>query len=306
MTTEADRRPSVGGLVAGVVTATAFGLGGFFLMKDSTGAIGPAMFLVLPFAAGFAIALVARPPRVVASACALGLLLCFAALLVTRAEGWVCVLMATPLIAAGLAVGGLFGYLFRKHVIDKSGVAHGMKFIALLVLPFLVAASNRVEQPLRNVVRTETFLSTLSVDAPVGAVWDLIKDAASIDAPKPFLLRIGLPVPQRCVLDRESVDAKRTCYFDSGYIEERITQWDPPRAFAMDVVESRLPGRHWLGFKSAAFKLRQEGARTVLTRETTITSRLYPAWYWRPLEKLGVTTEHTYLFDSIIQRLGNN
>ena len=47
-------------VVLGMGTAAVFGLGGFFLLQDGTGAKGEVIFLLLPVATGFATALVAR------------------------------------------------------------------------------------------------------------------------------------------------------------------------------------------------------------------------------------------------------
>ncbi|HEY8227761.1 MAG TPA: hypothetical protein VIG25_20995 [Pyrinomonadaceae bacterium] len=46
-----------------------------------------------------------------------------------------------------------------------------------------------------------------------------------------------------------------------------------------------------------------ENGKTVVTRRTTIVSRLSPAWYWRPMEAIGVKTEHEFLFDELKRRL---
>jgi hypothetical protein len=55
--------------------------------------------------------------------------------------------------------------------------------------------------------------------------------------------------------------------------------------------------------KDASYDLTQEGDRTLITRKTTIVSRLSPAWYWRPMEKIGVETEHEYLFEEVKRRV---
>ncbi|HSE20720.1 MAG TPA: hypothetical protein VLB68_03655 [Pyrinomonadaceae bacterium] len=54
-------------------------------------------------------------------------------------------------------------------------------------------------------------------------------------------------------------------------------------------------------FGLGGFFLLQDGA--LITRTTTITSRLSPAWYWQRLEKIGVETEHQYLFEELSKRL---
>jgi hypothetical protein len=144
----------------------------------------------------------------------------------------------------------------------------------------------------------------LTVDAPPERVWAEIKSVESINASKPLLLKMGLPVPISCKLEGEGVGGKRTCYFDSGYIEERITEWNPPATMKLEIVAVTLPGRHWLSFKDASYEIQREGNKTHLIRKTTIISRLYPAWYWRPLEDLGVQAEHDYLFEDIARKLG--
>jgi hypothetical protein len=101
----------------------------------------------------------------------------------------------------------------------------------------------------------------------------------------------------------EGVGATRTCYFEQGHIAERVTEWNPPNSMKLEITEFDVPGRPWLSFQGASYELTTEGGRTVITRTTTIVSRLSPAWYWRPLEKIGVETEHEYLFEEVKRKL---
>ena len=119
-------------------------------------------------------------------------------------------------------------------------------------------------------------------------------------------MRIGLPVPVSCKVDKEEVGGKRTCYFESGYIEERITEWNPPLSIKMEITASDVPGRPWLTFKDASYELSENNGKTTITRRTTIVSRLSPAWYWRRLEKIGVETEHEYLFEEVRNSVSRN
>jgi len=61
-----------------------------------------------------------------------------------------------------------------------------------------------------------------------------------------------------------------------------------------------MPGRHWLGFESAEYRLQQNGQVTMLTRTTTIFSHLHPAWYH--FERVGVESEHNYILQDIVRR----
>jgi len=141
------------------------------------------------------------------------------------------------------------------------------------------------------------------MEASPDEVWKSIKTMDRVNAHKGFLMRIGLPVPVSCKLDKEAVGGTRTCYFESGYIEERVTEWEPPRSMKLEITSWDVPGRPWLDFKDASYELHQENGRTVMTRTSTIVSRLLPAWYWRRLEKIGVETEHEYLFEAVKNRI---
>src|SRR6202043_4110754 len=68
---------------------------------------------------------------------------------------------------------------------------------------------------------------------------------------------------------------------------------------------SNLPGRHWLGFENAEYTLQPERGGTLLTRTTTITSGLSPSWYWEPLERWGVASEHRYLFQDVERKIND-
>jgi hypothetical protein len=120
-----------------------------------------------------------------------------------------------------------------------------------------------------------------------------------VTAHKGFLMRIGLPVPISCSIDKEQVGGIRRCNFESGYIEELITEWDPPRSMKLQITAWDVPGRPWLDFKDASYEIHQENGHTLMTRTTTIVSRLLPEWYWRRFEGLGVRTEHEYLFEAV-------
>lgn len=96
------------------------------------------------------------------------------------------------------------------------------------------------------------------------------------------------------------------CYYDSGQIAQEITDWRPSQFMALRVTESTLSGRHWLSFIAASYELSAEGDQTRVVRHTTIGTRLYPRWYWRPLERWGVTSEHEFVFSICSDGLGNH
>ena len=86
---------------------------------------------------------------------------------------------------------------------------------------------------------------------------------------------------------------------DSGIIAQEVTTWQRPTLMGLRVTENTLPGRHWLSFIDASYELFAEGTGTRIVRHTTIGTRLYPRWYWRPLERWGVTSEHDFVFSNL-------
>lgn len=291
------------GLISGVTTAVVFGVGCFLLVYNTQGFMGWTLFMLVPIATGFATALVARQRNVIIASLILGLLFCTAILLLTGFEGFVCVLMSAPLIAFGLAFGGLFGWMVRVLVIDKSKSSKSLTLLMLLVTPMFLMGANRTEESVGRSPRTQTVSDTLLVDSSPESAWNELKSMESITASKTFLMKIGLPVPVSCRTEGEGVGGKRTCYFEHGYIEERITEWNFPHSMKFDIVASEVPGRPWLSFKDASYEIKRADNHTAITRTTTIVSRLSPAWYWRRLEAIGVHTEHRYLFQGLENKL---
>src|SRR5882672_1686100 len=145
-----DRANLVSGLMTGIGTAFAFGMGGFFLINDKTGSMGAVLFLLLPFVTGFATALVARSRNLIVASLIIGLIICSAILLITKLEGWVCVLMSAPLIAVGLTIGALLGALVRRKVIDKSSTPRFLNLLLLLTLPLFLMGANSFEEQARR------------------------------------------------------------------------------------------------------------------------------------------------------------
>jgi hypothetical protein len=113
---------------------------------------------------------------------------------------------------------------------------------------------------------------------------------------------IGLSVAMRCEMQGTGPGANRTCYFDHGSIEETVILWRLPTLMRLSIDRTNMPGRRWLGFAYATYTLQQDGNDTILTRSGTTISNNYPAWYWHPFERWGVTRKHNYLFSDLARR----
>lgn len=290
------------GILVGALTAVAFSLGGFGLIYDDSGSMGLALFFFLPFVTGLATAIVTQGKELIFASLVIGAIGCTVTLIITGMEGGLCLMMSTPIVVFSMGVGAVFGILLRQFLLSV-GAKHLVLLLAVAVLPFFLIGANKIEEPSRRTPRAETITNTLVTDAPRELVWNQLKTFDRIEGTKGLLMRIGLPVPVSCTMSGEGVGATRTCYFEQGHIAERVTEWNPPNSMKLEITEFDVPGRPWLSFQEASYDLTTENGRTVLTRKTTIVSRLSPAWYWRPLEKIGVETEHEYLFEEVKRKI---
>ena len=289
--------------IVGALTGIATGLLAFFFLNlREHQAMGLVLFLLVPVAAGFSIVLVARHPTSTTAAILLAITVSLSFLVFLGKEGVLCALMALPIVVGGMAIGAGIGALLRKYVLNSAAKAGRSTGLLLLVAPTLIFAGERVERPFLGQSRTEVVQSSIQVNATPTQVWDNMLSLDNMQTSKPLLMYVGLPIPQRCTMQGQGVAATRTCYFDVGYIQETVTTWDPPRRLALSIDRTHMPGRHWLSFENADYSLESSGATTMVSRTTVIASRLHPAWYWRPLERLGVESEHNYILREIARR----
>jgi len=301
-----DWKNSAKGVLAGALTGTALGLGGFWLARiPETSAMGSVMFFLVPVCAGFAITIVTRKSNRMAAAALLAILTSLAILIDIHAENFLCAVLAFPILFVGLVIGigiGIAsGAIFRELTGKTRDVTY--RSVVLLLAPLLILAGHRVEISTLVHPRREIVTSTIRVAADPTETWAALRSFDSLTANKAFLMYVGLPIPIRCVMQGSGVGAKRTCYFDQGYIEETVTEWAPPFAMGLSIDRTHMPWRNWLHFEDARYELHRDGGETVLTRTTTITSNLYPVWYWRPFERWGVASEHEYIFRDLARRL---
>jgi Polyketide cyclase / dehydrase and lipid transport len=295
--------PAWAGALLGAVATAIYGVAGFFFLKLPGGQqMGSVLFLMLPFVVGATMGLVT--PRAIFSSVLLAgtvsLLICLGTLIAMHAEGILCSVLAFPLIFVPLAIGAGLGLLLRQLISPFASVTTNC--VILLIAPALLFGGHRAELKNFGPPRTQRVTTTMHLAAKPGEVWARIQSLDSLAGRKPFLMHIGLPIPQKCVLQGTSVGSKRICYFDQGSIEESVLEWDPPRKMRLAIDRTNMPGRHWLEFDGAEYDLAGDATGTTITRTTTILSNLRPAWYWARFEKWGVESEHEYLFSDLATR----
>ncbi len=277
---------------------------GFLLLHYEMIGYGLSFFVFLPFVLGFILG-----KSTVRSVSLWGLItslvIFIILLLVGGLEGMLCVLMAMPLILIGVALGAMAKKLWKKY--RKTSEEENIVKISILplclflVLAFIETELRRDEENIIE-VKSEIILPYSALQ-----VYETIKSVDTLIAEKPFLMKLDLPIPLKCVLEEEKVGGIRTCYFEGGLIVEQITELEKGKILKMDVIDNQLTGRKWLGFKEAIYLFDEIApGQTKMTRITTYTSELYPRFYWQALERMGIEQEHAYVFRNLEQDLGEN
>lgn len=297
-----------------ILTTIFIGTGIAFLFLGLTG-YSLILFGLLPTLLGFTIGMI--PVRKSAYAVLWGAIITTIILLVVifilGHSGAICIVMASPLLIAAILFGYAIARIVKQYKLTKE--TNRLSILILPIIPFLIAAPS--EQLLKKEKEVIIEVKTEKVfNYTPDEVYDAIKSVDTLDAEKPFLLKLDLPIPTKCILEKEEVGALRTCYFKGGRlsnadfgggtITERVTQLEKGKVLKMDVIDYNLIGRNWLGFKEAIYYFEPIGENSCkLTRVTTYTSVLTPRFYWEPMEKLGVQQEHEYVFNNLEKDLKN-
>lgn len=278
-----------------LLTALIF-LVGFACLYFKAVGYGMAFFMAFPFAFGFALGTLQPRQRNLVSL-AVGIAGFLVLLLTLHLEGLVCVLMALPILAGSALLGGLAQRHYqRKHERPKETPPRLLTLsMPLLVLLVLGQAEEQITAPPALV----TVTTTARLPYPARLVFEGVQQMDTLAAPKPWLLRLGLPTPYKCVLSAPRVGGRRTCLFDNGRIVAEITAYRPGERLTMDVVDYRLTGRHWFHFQDAQYRFSRQANQTVVTRTSSYRSQLRPRWYWQPLETYGIAQEHAFVLASL-------
>ena len=257
---------------------------------------GWVFFVLLPFSLGIAVGKMEKTKWAFLGL-SIGMIVFIIFILAGELEGTVCILMALPIIIPLVWLGTIANkYLAKKGIIKQKSNFNAMIYPLLFVL-FGAPIENYFSSKHSDIIeiKTERIFPYSNLQ-----VYNTIKSVDTLIADKPFLMKLDLPIPLKCVLEKEEVGGLRTCYFSGGTITERITELEKAKVLRMDVIDYQLTGRSWLGFKEAIYHFEAVDSQYCkLTRITTYTSILKPRLYWKPLENIGINQEHDYVFDNL-------
>ncbi len=289
-------------LLIAAMGVVAFCVAAFLLVQMLRVPYGQTIFMVVPALAGVIAGLVTPTVRIALFAIAFGFGFCLAMLLYFGLETVVCVMMAMPLIIGLAFTGALAGRAIRR--VGRTGPGGKGSALAIVMGLLLVGCSAMLEGSTSRQAPVHTVETVRTLPVNAATAWEALLSFQQITAQKPWLLKLGLPVPQYCTIEGSGVGAVRICHFDRGVIRERVSVWRPPRRLVMEITDVTLPGRDWLRFIDAGYELNSTLAGETRVRRTTrISSVLRPRFYWRPLEALATQAEHEYLFNAVEAKL---
>lgn len=294
----ASWKDGLSGAAVGIAVGVTIAMAGYLLCVSDHASYGLVIFCLLPLLTGFSVGAIVPKGMIEGSIISVALF-CSLIFITSGLEGYICVMMAAPIMGTGMAMGAVLGYFLigKKRLERKQEISKTL--LLLIAMPLIMAAAERVERPLRTNQRTEKFVTSIEIAASPEKTWESLNHIPELTGTKPFLLAIGLPVPTSCSMSEAGLGNERVCTFNQGKIVQRTTRWEPGVSLHVAVTESTLPGRRWLQFIDAGYELTPTPTGTRLTRFSSIGSTLYPQWYWSGFEKWGVTSEHTYVLANI-------
>jgi hypothetical protein len=256
---------------------------------------GAGLFVGLPFALGFASAVLYGYHRPRSWATCLGVafmgtvLLC-AMLMAFAVEGAICLFMAAPIMLVLALLGATAGYFVQRRGLPPQAATTALA-VAFLAAPILMGAEWAANPP----APLFEVQSAVDVAAPPEVVWRSVVSFSDIPPPTEWLFRAGIAYPLRATIDGRGPGALRHCVFTTGPFVEPIDVWDEPRLLRFDVVSLPPPMQEWTpyervrpphlqGFLTAErgeFRLTPlPGGGTRLQGTTWYRHHMWPAAYW--------------------------
>jgi uncharacterized membrane protein YhaH (DUF805 family) len=206
-------------------------------------------------------------------------------LLVTAAEGALCLLMAAPL---GIGIGAMGAALGRRIALRDRSLANAL--MAVMVLP--LSATFDAGRPATDLREVQ---SAVEIAAPPDVVWRNVIAFPPLPQPSDLVFRAGVSYPVRAEISGQGVGAVRRCVFSTGAFVEPITRWEPGRRLSFDVDSQPRPLQEWSPYAQLSpphldgyFRSRRGEFRLIplanghtrLEGSTWYEMKLQPAAYW--------------------------
>ncbi|HET6765343.1 MAG TPA: hypothetical protein VFH27_16770 [Longimicrobiaceae bacterium] len=255
------------------------------------------VFIGIPAILAVAVVLAPKPESahgVAARTVTLGLLVAG----IVFAEGFVCILFASPLF---FGVAALITAIVNRQNRRRGG--QGARTYGLMLLLLSPAALEGV-LPGWETGREESVTVERTVAASPEQVRAALARTPDFRAPLPAFLQLGFPTPGATSGSGLAVGDTRRVWLEhghhgSGALVMRVAESAPDRVlFTADGDASYVV--HWLRWRGAEVRWSAVGDGTTRVRWTLrYRRRLDPSWYFGPVERFGVRTAAGYLIETL-------
>ena len=295
-----DRRPRTRAqwTLAGLIVALAGGAALYRLLVYGQLQQTAALFIGLP--AALAVMLALSAPAQSATGMAMkGMTIALLLSGPLLGEGFICILMASPLFYAVALVVGLAidGIRERQH---RPGREAGTTLHGLALLP-VVALSLEGVAPGLSFPRAETVATVRTVSATAEEVEAALAGAPRFQGELPAFLRIGFPVPVAADGAGLEPGDRRTIQFQARRQRPLVLEVAErgPGFVRFRAVSDATPIARWLRWQEAEARWSEVApGRTQVRWTLRYERRLDPAWYFGPWERYATRLAADYLIQS--------
>ncbi|RYD81501.1 MAG: hypothetical protein EOP53_06205 [Sphingobacteriales bacterium] len=208
-------------------------------------------------------------------------------------EGYICLIIVSPLVWTFVVVGIYIGYyMFRQN-----NNTMNFSIISLVLAIFVV-----------DVLSKHEFINevsdTIIIHAPAAKVWEKVAEYEPIDKkPDYWLFSIGMPDPVQSTVSAHKVGASRKCIFSNGYVfDEVMTVYEPEKNLTFDVTnqprDPEIMGH--IDILRGQFLLKDNGdGTTTLTGNSWYKLHVFPAWYYNIWAESITRNVHLRVMDHI-------
>lgn len=149
-------------------------------------------------------------------------------------EGWICVVMFTPIALVGSTLGGTAAGLIAHY--GRSTRSKDASLVCVMCLPLLISA---LEPQFLSQRDLRTVESVIDIQAPADAVWRNIERVPRIrptELQSSWSHAIGFPNPVEATLSEGAVGGVRHATFEGGVLFiETIDVWEPERRLGFSI-----------------------------------------------------------------------
>ena len=252
-----------------------------------------AMFIGLPAILAIILALTPKA-KSATGAIVKGITLCLLIIAPLLGEGYLCILIASPIFyLVGIVIGAIVDYVNRRERNRNTTLS----CLAILLIP--MSLEGVIPQLTLN--RTQTVEAARTVNLSATAVEQSLAQSPNIRLPLQGFLSIGFPRPLQATGSGTSIGDTRTIHFSGA-------EGDPPGDLTLRVAErqsnylrfeavsdtSKLA--QWIAWQSSEVQwLPIDSTHTQITWRVTFNRQLDPAWYFTPWERFAVRQAAQYL-----------